>query len=534
MPHLLRRNNFFVLITYLILSLVPFSPWIFGQVVSRPWRIVATEFIAWVAAWALFKRPAWFHWLLLPAFIVLPVELYLRKFYGQGISTHHLGIIIETSPAEALEFLGNKFWLLAFLLVCIIVWWALSWFAAARTRDLDWHGRSRWGICLLLAAALGLWLYGQQYGVKEFANPFADTPLASIKSSAPPSQSTLGIDNLGHPSGSGLLHSTLTSGHSTSVVMAAAAARFGQLPGWLSVPFAAESFGGTWPFGLAVRGFDFWKEHRYLKDLQQKNQHFAFGAHQVSHQDTAQIVVMVIGESSRYDRWSLNGYARETNPLLKQEPNLVSFSDVLTGVAATRLSVPVMISRKSVTQSLRAGFNEKSFITAYKEAGFKTYWISNQMSFGKFDTPISVFANEADVTQFLNLGGFTDISSFDQALLPPLEAAMRDPNLKKLIVLHTLGSHWNYSHRYPQQFDQWKPSLFGIINPAYTKLANKAALNNSYDGSVLYTDWFLAQVIKSLKASNQLTAMMYFSDHGEILYDGNCKIAFHGHNTQFE
>ena len=28
---------------------------------------------------------------------------------------------------------------------------------------------------------------------------------------------------------------------------------------------------------------------------------------------------MVIGESSRYDRWSLNGYARETNPLLAQE-----------------------------------------------------------------------------------------------------------------------------------------------------------------------------------------------------------------------
>jgi glucan phosphoethanolaminetransferase (alkaline phosphatase superfamily) len=28
--------------------------------------------------------------------------------------------------------------------------------------------------------------------------------------------------------------------------------------------------------------------------------------------------------------------------------------------------------------------------------------------------------------------------------------------------------------------------------------------------------------------------MMYVSDHGQTLYDGNCKLAFHGHNTQYE
>lgn len=110
------------------------------------------------AIWALLKRPARFHWLLLPAFIALPAELYLRKFYGQGISTHHLDIIAKTSPAEAIEFLGNKIELLAFIFVCIMLWWELSWLAAARTRDLDWCGNSRWAICLLLVTAFGLWL----------------------------------------------------------------------------------------------------------------------------------------------------------------------------------------------------------------------------------------------------------------------------------------------------------------------------------------------------------------------------------------
>ncbi|AMP08132.1 sulfatase family protein [Collimonas arenae] len=496
MPALFRRNNLFVLVTYLALSLVPFVPLLFGQSIEHPLRIILMEAAIWLVIWSIFKRPAWFHWLLIPAFIALPTEIYLRKFYNQGISTHHLGIIAETSPRETMEFLGDKVWWLAAILALVVLWWALSWLAASRTRDLDLEGPSRWLGWLVLTAGLCVWLYGQEIGIQAVS-----TNVASGRT-APP----------------------------TSVP----GTYLGKLPGWAAMPFQTEPLGRTWPFGLAVRGYDFWKEREYLDDLEHKNSQFHFGAHQATHQHTPQIVVMVIGESSRYDRWSLNGYQRETNPLLKKEANLVSFSDVITSVSATRLSVPVMVSRKPATESLKAGFAEKSFITAYKEAGFKTYWISNQMSYGKFDTPVSVFANEADVVQFLNLGGFTDTSNLDAILLPQLQKAMLDPAEKKLIVLHTLGNHWNYSHRYPQDFDRWQPSLFGIESPAYTNLAIKPALSNSYDNSVLYADWFLSQVIGALKESKQLSAMMYFSDHGQTLYDGSCKIAFHGHNTQFE
>ena len=156
------------------------------------------------------------------------------------------------------------------------------------------------------------------------------------------------------------------------------------------------------------------------------------------------------------------------------------------------------------------------------------------MSFGEFDTPVSVFANEADITQFLNLGGFTNHSNFDQILLNPLQNAIHDPAPKKLIVLHTLGNHWNYSHRYPKAYDKWQPSLFGVPNPAYTDLKIKTQLNNSYDNSILYTDWFLSRVIAGLKEAKELSAMMYVADHGQTLYDGTCNLAFHGHNTQFE
>ena len=185
-------------------------------------------------------------------------------------------------------------------------------------------------------------------------------------------------------------------------------------------------------------------------------------------------------------------------------------------------------------QSLKDGFSEKSFLSAFREAGFKTFWISNQVSFGKFDTPVSVFAKEADDVQFLNLGSVSNASNHDAVLLAPLRRAIGDPAQKVLVVLHTLGSHWNYAHRYPQQFDRWQPSLKSVDKPDYTNPRIEPQMNNSYDSAILYTDWFLSQVIGVLKETDLPASLLYVADHGQTLYDKSCKIAFHGHNTQYE
>lgn len=499
----LRPANLFLAFTYLAISAVPFVPFLFGRAVDHPTRIVGMEVVAWLTMWAAFVRPKYFHWFLLPAFLALPVELYLNAYYNQSISSHHLGIIAETSPRESIEFLGNRIWLLSAVLIAATTWWAATLYASFRTRGFDWTDDSRWLAIAILSGALGTWMYEQEFGIEK---PGSAAPSTSAGSTV-------------------VRDATLASGF---------AKQLPKLPSWAKVPFDVNTFAMTWPFGIAVRGYEFWKEREYLSTLASKSELFRFGAVQAAEFNKGRVIVMVIGESSRYDRWSLNGYKRETNPLLKKETNLVSLSNVITAVSATRLSVPVLVSRKPATQSLRAGFAEKSFVTAFKEAGFKTYWISNQMSFGQFDTPVSVFAKEADVTQFLNFGGFKSNASYDEVLLAPLKAAIDDSSQKKLIVLHTLGNHWNYSHRHPKEFDKWQPSLYGVESPVYTNLDIKPQLNNSYDNSILYTDWFLSQVIGALKSSDQVAAMMYVADHGQTLYDGNCKLAFHGHNTQFE
>ncbi|MFC0134815.1 phosphoethanolamine transferase [Massilia eurypsychrophila] len=511
---LLRPVNLYLLLTYMALSAVPFVPMLLGKRLERPLQVLGIEAIGWLAVWAIFKRPAWFHWLLLPAFVAVPTEVYLFTYYGQGISTHHLGIIAETAPKEAIEFLGQKVWGMLMVMVGVLAWWGTTWQAARRTRDLDWTDSSRKVTLAALALGVAVWAYGYEFGVA--ARPAAVAalpgPIALAKAAAPAASK-----NASAVAGAGLTGWKLPP-----------------LPRRAMLPFEFEPFAQSWPFGLVARGVDFYKERKYLAELGQRSASFTFGAHQASPDSEQETVVLVLGESSRFDRWSLNGYERDTNPLLSQEANLVMLPDVITSVSATRLSVPVIISRKTAMQSLKDGFYEKSFITAYKEAGFKTFWISNQVSFGKFDTPVSVFAKEADVIAFLNLGGFQNNSNFDEILFAPFKSAVADRAPKKLIVVHSLGSHWNYSQRYPKQFDKWQPSLFGIDKPVYTDRRNKPMLNNSYDSSILYTDWFLARLIGKLKQSQQRTSMLYVSDHGQTLYDKSCKLAFHGHNTKHE
>jgi glucan phosphoethanolaminetransferase (alkaline phosphatase superfamily) len=526
----------FLLLSYLALSAVPFIPLLLGKPVEAPWQTLGMELVAWVAVWAVFKRPAWFHWLLLPAFVALPTEVYLIVYYGQGISTHHLGIIAETSPKEAMEFLGRTVYLMAAVLVGVIAWFGLSWYVAVKSRALAWSDVSRWVALAIVAALAGVAAYGWEFGVAGKPRHASASASAAPAPSGPASVHASGFGDGVSAEVEDAEEEEEASASETGAVPAASRSgwKLAPLAWWAKVPVDFAAFGNTWPFGLMARGVDFYNERQHLAELGRSSSSFTFKARQAEGNGEPQVVVLVLGESSRYDRWSLNGYERETNPLLGKESNLVALPDVITSVSATRLSVPVIISRKPAMQSLKDGFAEKSFITAYKEAGFKTYWLSNQISFGQFDTPVSVFAKEADVIQFLNLGGFTNNSNFDQILFDPLKHALADPAPKKLIVLHTLGSHWNYSQRHPKEFDKWQPSLYGVNKPAYTDLKIKPQLNNSYDNSILYTDWFLSQVIGTLKEKQVAASMLYVADHGQTLYDGTCRLAFHGHNTQFE
>ena len=154
------------------------------------------------------------------------------------------------------------------------------------------------------------------------------------------------------------------------------------------------------------------------------------------HPPGKEIYVLVIGESSRPQNWSLFGYPRDTTPRLRQTPGVVPLSDMLTTAPHTAVAVPSMVSLEPIERwsSIVA---EKSIVQAFNEVGFKTYWLSAQAA-DSWAGLIPQIAAEATRRRYFDSG-------YDGAMLPELRAILADATAdeKVFIVLHTKGSHFS-------------------------------------------------------------------------------------------
>ena len=156
MSSFLRLRSAYIVFSYFLISAIPFAALFLGMTVERPYQIITFELFGWLMLWSIMQRPKYFHWALLPVFLVVPIEIYLRLYYGQGISTHHLGIIAETSPKETLEFLGGKIWLLLIVFFVILAWWWSIFQILKQSEMFVWRHWSRWTGRPARAAPFGL------------------------------------------------------------------------------------------------------------------------------------------------------------------------------------------------------------------------------------------------------------------------------------------------------------------------------------------------------------------------------------------
>lgn len=216
-----------------------------------------------------------------------------------------------------------------------------------------------------------------------------------------------------------------------------------------------------------------------------------------------EIYVMVIGEASRAANWQLYGYDRQTNPLLSAENDVVVYKNVVTQSNATHKSVPMILSSVSADNHSEI-YERRGIVQLYKEAGFRTLVISCQAPNRGL---VEIMCNEADQTIYMN-------GLHDGAMLEPLRRAIEADTSDLFVVLHTYGSHFNYRERYTDEFSHFTPD----DNVSISK-KNRERMVNAYDNSIIYTDWFLSEVIGTLREANACTAMFYCADHGEDLYD---------------
>ena len=101
-------------------------------------------------------------------------------------------------------------------------------------------------------------------------------------------------------------------------------------------------------------------------------------------------------------------------------------------------------------------------------------------------------------------------------MLKPFQEVLNDPAPKKLIIVHLLGTHIKYKYRYPENQGKFDGNT-DHVPPGLS--AEELESYNDYDNANLYNDHVVASLIKDFKAADPNGFLVYFSDHGEEVYD---------------
>lgn len=289
-----------------------------------------------------------------------------------------------------------------------------------------------------------------------------------------------------------------------------------------------------------------------IKHTEEALADFRFGTETINHKSeitNPPIVLLLVGETSRYDHWQINGYERPTSPcLMARRDQLISFDSVFTVGNLTTVCVPYILSR-ATPETPRLYYHEPSVVDAFHEAGYHTAWIADQSFNNEF---LMRIANGCDYAKYVSDNGQGDF--IDSVLLAPLHQVLSTFNFQPsiyegdMIVLHSLGCHFKYSERYPDSFQHYTPDMKGIniremirrvdeeaegfarLKPENMAIYKnlKTILVNSYDNAICYTDYFIDQVIRELEATGRPAVLVYVGDHGENLLDDERNMFLHG------
>ena len=277
------------------------------------------------------------------------------------------------------------------------------------------------------------------------------------------------------------------------------------------------------------------------ENYREASRDFKFDARSEHSATAPEVYVMVVGETARAHNFSLYGYHRNTNPLLSKTPGIKAFPNVTTQSNTTHKSVPMLLSAASAEDFERL-FHEKGILAAFKEAGFHTVFISNQLPNHSF---IDFLGEQADEHYFLKKEDASQGNHYDEDLLQKLDeilpladassSAHYHYRYRKLfVVLHSYGSHFNYQERYPRSFAYFKPD-----SRSEAKSENRRDLLNAYDNTIRYTDYILHGIIERLQKwegvqtktdgvyDQPTSAMLYTSDHGENIFDDERSLFLH-------
>ena len=237
--------------------------------------------------------------------------------------------------------------------------------------------------------------------------------------------------------------------------------------------------------------------------------------------DQRKLVVLVVGEATRADHWSLNGYGRDTNAPLAPYA-VVNFPEVSSCATSTAYSLPCMFSSDPFEDfTLDRANGRENVLDVLQRAGVNVLWRDNNSdSKGvAVNIPFEDFRH-ADVNPVC------DEECRDVGMLSGLDDYLQaHPEGDIVIVMHQMGNHGPaYYKRYPKAFERYTP----VCQTNQIEECSQEEITNAYDNALLYSNYVLASVIEFLTPRQEefATALYYMADHGESL--GEMGLYLHG------
>ncbi len=222
------------------------------------------------------------------------------------------------------------------------------------------------------------------------------------------------------------------------------------------------------------------------------------------------LLVLVVGETARAANYSLGGYTKNDTNFYTKKDNVVFFDNFSSCGTATAVSLPCMFSL-SKRQNYSSSEYQENVMDILQKTGVKASWIDNNS--GKCKGVCDRLSDKQQLS-----------SDWDENLLPSLKERLGNLDTQNIIVLHLQGSHGPaYYKRYPSEFKKFTPTC---DTNELSKCASEALIN-TYDNTLLYTDYLLSEIIELLKEKKDYeSSLLYLSDHGESL--GENGIYLHG------
>lgn len=235
-------------------------------------------------------------------------------------------------------------------------------------------------------------------------------------------------------------------------------------------------------------------------------------------------IVIIIGESFIKGHSSLYGYPLPTNPRLQQEADsgrLAVFTDYISSANLTSSSLRNMLNLNS------AGDGEPWYESAYfplvaARGGWRVHLYDNQVTAPKYivDVQLSALIRNRLLMEECYQWATDSLDRYDGDFISRVNREHPfDGSTGNLDIYHLYGQHFAPADRYPSGagFDRWTADSLPYDRPWLTP--QKRQTIAEYDNATFYNDSVIASIMRRYRDTP--TIMLYFSDHGEEMYDAS-------------